>query len=85
MQIKAQLGKLTLYRPLQQIIQEQQAGNGLEILPVEVTHVYGLQALPPHHKDPFDRLLIAQAITEGISILSVDAMFGQYPIQLIAG
>jgi PIN domain nuclease of toxin-antitoxin system len=84
MQIKAQLGKLELDRPLQQIIYEQQEGNHLEILPVEAAHVFGLQALPTHHKDPFDRLLIAQAVIEGMPILSVDAVFGNYPIQVLA-
>jgi PIN domain nuclease of toxin-antitoxin system len=84
MQIKAQLGKLDLDRPLQQIVLEQQEGNRLEILPIEATHVFGLHALPAHHKDPFDRLLIAQAITEGMPILSVDAMFKHYPVEVIA-
>ena len=84
MQIKAQLGKLDLDRPLQQIVREQQEDNRLEILPVEATHVFGLQALPVHYRDPFDRLLIAQATTEGMPILSVDAMFKHYPVQVFA-
>lgn len=82
MQIKAQLGKLTLDRPLQQIVSEQQASNQLQILPVEATHVFGLQALPMHHKDPFDRMLIAQAMAEDFTILSVDAAFERYPVRL---
>ena len=84
MQIKAQLGKLDLDRPLQQIVREQQDDNRLEILSVEAMHVFGLQALPVHHKDPFDRLLIAQAVTEGMPILSVDAMFKHYPVQVFS-
>lgn len=84
MQIKAQLGKLDLDRPLQQIVREQQDDNRLEILPVEAAHIFGLQALAAHHKDPFDRLLIAQAMTEGMPILTVDAMFKRYPIQVFA-
>lgn len=84
MQIKAQLGKLDLDRPLQQILREQQEDNRLELLPVEAIHVFGLQALPLHHKDPFDRLLIAQAITEGMPVLTVDTMFRHYPIQVFA-
>jgi len=83
-QIKAQLGKLNLDRPLQQIIRDQQDDNRLELLPVEAVHVFGLQTLPFHHRDPFDRLLIAQAITEGMPVLSTDAMFRQYPVQVIA-
>ena len=84
MQIKTQLGKLQLDRPLQQIVREQQDENRLEILPIEATHVFGLQALPAHHRDPFDGLLIAQVITEGMPILTVDAMFQHYPIQVFA-
>ena len=84
MQIKAQLGKLDLDRPLQQIVLEQQEDNRLEIMSVEATHVFGLHVLPAYHKDPFDRLLIAQAITEGMPILSVDAMFKYYPVQVLA-
>jgi len=83
-QIKAQLGKLDLNRPLPQIIREQQDENRIEILPVEVAHVFGLQDLPNHHKDPFDRLLIAQAIVEGLPVLSVDAVFERYPIQVLS-
>ncbi len=54
------------------------------ILPVEAAHIFGLQALPAHHKDPFDRLLIAQAITEGMPILTADALFKRYPVQVFA-
>ena len=84
MQIKAQLGKLDLNRPLTEIVREQQTENQIEILPVDVTHVFGLQHLPFHHKDPFDRLLIAQAIVEDVPLLSVDSVFVQYPIQLFS-
>jgi len=83
MQIKAQLGKLTLHRSLPQIISDQQDSNQLELLPVQAAHVFSLQALPMHHKDPFDRILIAQAMTEDLVVLSVDAMFSRYPIRVI--
>src|SRR4051794_13113821 len=58
--IKSQLGKLSLRLPLEQIL-AQQVGNGLRILHVTLEHALGLEALPDIHKDPFDRLLIAQA------------------------
>ena len=83
MQIKQQLGKLTLRLPLSQLIQDQQHTNGMEILPISLAHVLSLETLPPHHKDPFDRLLIAQANTEGIGLLSVDSVFKQYPVKLL--
>ena len=63
--IKRQLGTLSLSFPLADIIAGQQAANDLQVLQVELPHVLKLEDLPLHHKDPFDRLLIAQAIAEG--------------------
>ncbi|MCX6049414.1 MAG: type II toxin-antitoxin system VapC family toxin [Chloroflexi bacterium] len=80
MQIKSQLGKLDLDRPLTEIIGNQERTNQLVLLSVEASHVFGLQQLPFHHKDPFDRILIAQALVEGLPMLSVDPFFIQYPI-----
>ncbi|CAN5390326.1 type II toxin-antitoxin system VapC family toxin [soil metagenome] len=80
MQIKAQLGKLDLDRPLTEIVRNQERTNRLILLPIEATHVFGLQQLPFHHKDPFDRLLIAQALVEGLPVLSVDPFFIQYSV-----
>ena len=83
MQIKQQLGKLTLRLPLSELIEDQQHTNGMEILPISLAHVLALETLPPHHKDPFDRLLIAQANTESIGLLSVDPIFRQYTVSLM--
>ncbi len=83
MQIKAQLGKLTFNQPLRQIIESHQRTYKLELLPITMDHIYALQSLPPHHRDPFDRLLIAQANVEGIRLLSADAMFKQYNVTLL--
>lgn len=60
-QIQLQLGKLKLATPLDELIRRQQEVNGVELLSVALGHVLALQNLPPHHRDPFDRLLIAQA------------------------
>ncbi|MBV6624158.1 MAG: type II toxin-antitoxin system VapC family toxin [Rivularia sp. (in: Bacteria)] len=81
MQIKLQLGKLNLNSTLPTLINNQQRVNNLQILPVELTHIYALNNLPSHHKDPFDRLLIAQAIVEQIPLASIDEVFDNYPIQ----
>jgi PIN domain nuclease of toxin-antitoxin system len=78
MQIKLQLGKLKLILPLAELIEGQQQTNHLEILPVLLTHVLALQHLPLHHRDPFDRLLIAQANIEDVVIVSNDPMFPKY-------
>ena len=83
MQIKIGLGKLTLRLPLAAIIDSQRRINHLEILPVELDHVLALENLPAHHKDPFDRLLIAQANAEGAILVSRDPVFAKYPINVI--
>ncbi|HLM61069.1 MAG TPA: type II toxin-antitoxin system VapC family toxin [Pyrinomonadaceae bacterium] len=62
MQIKIALGKMVFKDTLENIINEQQSVNGIQILPVQLIHALYLENLPPHHKDPFDRLLISQAM-----------------------
>jgi len=83
MQIKVQIGKLTLPKSLPDLVQNQQRVNGLLLFAIEPAHIYGLSALPPHHKDPFDRLIIAQARAEGMTIVGNDSMFVQYALQLL--
>jgi PIN domain nuclease of toxin-antitoxin system len=80
--IKAQLGKLALRLPLADITAQQQA-NGLQVLPVTLPHTLAVEGLPPVHKDPFDRLLAAQAIEEGAELVSADAIFRHYPVRLL--
>jgi PIN domain nuclease of toxin-antitoxin system len=60
-------------------IRRQMLENGYEELSIEGQHVVAVDALAPIHKDPFDRLLIAQAIVEGITLLTVDAVVARYP------
>lgn len=78
-QIKQQINKLTLDMPLADILTLQQQ-NGLKLLPITVSHILELQNLPLHHKEPFDRLLIAQARVENAVLLSKDAKIEPYPI-----
>jgi PIN domain nuclease of toxin-antitoxin system len=80
-QIKSQNGKLELGKPLAQLISNQQANNGLAILLIEPAHVYGLQGLPDVHRDPFDRIMIAQAIVEDLAFVSGDRVLSGYPVQ----
>jgi PIN domain nuclease of toxin-antitoxin system len=82
-QIKRGLGKLPLSLPLAQIVEEQQTKHGLQLLPILPSHIFALETLPSHHKDPFDRLLIAQAITESLPLASVDSAFASYPVSVI--
>ncbi len=60
-------------------IRRQMVENGYEELPVLGQHAVAVDILPPIHKDPFDRILIAQAMVEGITLLTADAVIGQYP------
>jgi PIN domain nuclease of toxin-antitoxin system len=78
--------KLSTQRPLLQVpfaafVQEAIFDNGFTILPIEPRHCDRLIGLPPHHKDPFDRMLIAQALAEGIPLVSADAALDPYGVQ----
>ncbi len=55
----------------------------MQILPIELNHIYTLNDLPNHHRDPFDRILIAQAVFEKIPLLSIDEIFDAYPVEKI--
>lgn len=81
--IKLGTGKLVLDRPLDQLWPESIADNGFEVLNVTGEHVLALLPLPLHHHDPFDRLLIAQAVAEGHRIVTVDPAFEAYPVDRI--
>jgi PIN domain nuclease of toxin-antitoxin system len=83
MQIKFQLGKLKLSLPLKELLRTQQATNDLTVWPVELPHVLALDALPFHHKDPFDRLLIAQSIEEDLTLVTADSQFSAYSVKLL--
>jgi PIN domain nuclease of toxin-antitoxin system len=81
MQIKLSLGKLALKTSLPELVEDEVSRNGLSLLPIELTHIYPLSDLPPHHRDPFDRLLIAQSIGEEMPVISIDDKFDVYGIQ----
>jgi PIN domain nuclease of toxin-antitoxin system len=80
MQIKLQLGKLRLTVPLERLIENQQRTNHIEVLPVTLPHVFALKHLPAHHKDPFDRLLVAQTNAEGAVLVSNDSVLDRYGV-----
>lgn len=83
MQIKIQLGKLRLGLPLGKLIENQQSVNSLEILRIGLEHVLALDQLPSVHKDPFDRLLVAQARIEGARLVTNDPVMANYPVEVI--
>ena len=83
MQIKVQLGKMKLKLPLEDLIESQQRDNEVTILQITTEHILALDNLPFHHKDPFDRLLIAQSIVEDFTIVTADTEFPAYPAKLL--
>ena len=83
MQIKIGIGKLHFDNLLSEIVAQQREINELKILPIKLKHIWQLNNLPLHHKDPFDRMIISQAITENLPILTIDNIFAQYPINTI--
>ena len=83
MQIELQLGKLKLDDPLRAFIEYQQQADDLRILPIDIEHVFALDNLPLHHKDPFDRIIVAQANVEELFVVSKDEIFSAYPVKLI--
>ena len=82
-QIKTQLGKLNTPATLAEIVSTQIETNKLHLLPIALEHIYSINLLPSHHKDPFDRLLISQAITEGLILLTDDSQMSRYPLTTI--
>jgi PIN domain nuclease of toxin-antitoxin system len=82
--IKTSLGKLELAIPLEQIVINFILPSGIEILPIHIPHLLLLQTLPFHHRDPFDRLLISQAKSETLTLVSQDRMFEQYEVDILS-
>lgn len=83
MATKIGLGKLTVTGNLGSFLSERLTENAMEVLPVSLSHAVGVTELPHHHRDPFDRLLMAQASVEGIPLLTADPHLSQYPVEVI--
>jgi PIN domain nuclease of toxin-antitoxin system len=81
--IKIRLGKYALPEPYDEFMEREIAENGFRILPIEPKHTALLTTMPFHHRDPFDRLLVAQASVEGISLVSADTQLDAYGIMRI--
>jgi PIN domain nuclease of toxin-antitoxin system len=78
--IKVRTGKMTLPKPFDEYLPQQIQLNEIEVLPIDLRHLSVITTLPLHHRDPFDRLLIAQAMVEQAMIVSADVAFDQYGI-----
>jgi PIN domain nuclease of toxin-antitoxin system len=81
--IKYSIGKIQLEQNFNDFIDEQLAVNNINLLPIKLTHIKIVAELSLYHKDPFDRLMIAQAIAENLPIISIDNIFDSYPIKKI--
>ena len=81
--IKVSLGKLELQQSFADLVPRQLLSNEIGLLPIDPRHLTVLVELPFHHRDPFDRLLIAQAISEGLPVLSGDEAFRDYSVQVL--
>ena len=81
--IKSSIGKITFQKDLDDFVDVHIKGNNIEILKIELPHVLRIEKLPFHHRDPFDRLIIAQAIEDNLKILGADNTFDKYKVKRI--
>jgi PIN domain nuclease of toxin-antitoxin system len=81
--IKLSLGKLDLQLSVDEMVESFLIPGGIEILQIETSHLSILRDLPLHHRDPFDRLIIAQAQAENMTLISADGMFYRYGVDLV--
>lgn len=81
--IKVSIGKIELSEPFETLIPEQLSENGIELLDISVEHTALITSMPFHHRDPFDRLIAAQAKVEQMTLVSVDDIFHLYEVDRI--
>ena len=81
--IKVSIGKLEVEMPMTELVEEQVFGNAFGILSILPKHLNELSELPFHHKDPFDRLIIAQGLAEKMSIITIDKAFKDYSVRIV--
>jgi len=81
--IKQGLGRLSLPLPPSTYVPTRMATSGVDGLPVEIAHATRVAELPPHHRDPFDRLLVAQAQLEKLTLVTADAQLEAYDVELV--
>lgn len=81
--IKVSIGKISLAMPVIRLVEYHQTNDGIIVLPIKPAHIEVIETLPLHHKDPFDRLLVAQAQVEGWPIVSADPALDKYGVNRI--
>lgn len=83
MAIKVSLGKLALSQPFNLFIPNQLLLNDITLLDITLSHTLQVATLPFHHRDPFDRLLVAQSLVEGMPLISSDSIFDAYSVSRV--
>ncbi len=81
--IKYGLGKLALPQPPSEYVPDRMETSGVSALPVQHSHALRVASLPMHHRDPFDRLLVAQSHVEGLALITADPIFGRYDVEVL--
>ncbi len=79
--LKMSLGKLSIGATFDELVPQQLIKNDMTLLPIEIRHLSQVAQLPFYHRDPFDRLLIAQSISDDLPLISRDPQFDAYPIE----
>jgi PIN domain nuclease of toxin-antitoxin system len=79
--VKCSIGKIELNKPFEQFLWPHLKRNDIEVLPITSHHLNRIGSLPHHHRDPFDRLLAAQALVEGLPLVTADAAFDAYGVE----
>jgi PIN domain nuclease of toxin-antitoxin system len=83
MAIKVSIGKLELDGTVERFVPHHLSINGFQELPVEIRHAAAVSRLPFHHRDPFDRLLVSQALDEDLTVVSADPIFARYGVKRV--
>ncbi len=82
--VKSSLGKLDVPKPAVTFVQRQLSSHRIGILPLRLPHMLILEKLPWHHRDPFDRMLVAQCLEEGASLVTVDSQLRRYEVETLS-
>ena len=77
------LERVRLQVPLAALFTEGLAALGIQLLPIRLAHIAGVAALPQHHRDPFDRLLVATALAERLTVVTADDVFNRYGVPVL--
>ena len=84
MAIKISIGKLRLSVPAGEYVRDRLARFKTQLLPITLAHASAVEALPLHHRDPFDRLIVAQAMLDGLTVVSLDRALARYGIPVVS-